>query len=67
MTVKEKLQLYVNNGGAASHIAKIIGVDASTLNKWLKDQKGITHKNEALVKEALKEIGNNLKVLMEEK
>lgn len=66
MTVKEKLQTYVNNGGSATHIARMIGIDASTLNKWLKGSKGITHKNENFVNEALKETVKNLSVIMEE-
>lgn len=58
MMVKEKLQFFSDNGMSVSYIARRMNVDASTLTKWLRGEKGITHKNEARVLETLKEITN---------
>ena len=46
MTVKEKLQYFSDNGMSVSFIARKMGVEVSTLSKWLRGEKGITHKNE---------------------
>lgn len=56
MTVKEKLSFFVNHGVAIKYIAGRMGVETSTLSKWLHNQKGITHKNENLLELTLKEI-----------
>lgn len=58
MTIKEKLQLCVDNGIPISFIARQMKVDPSTLSKWLRGEKGITHKNEALVLTTLQQIIN---------
>jgi transposase-like protein len=58
MTIKEKLQLCVDNGIPISFIARQMNVDPSTLSKWLRGEKGITHKNEALVLTTLQQIIN---------
>ena len=60
MTVKEKLSFCVEHGIAIKYIAKRMDVDPSTLSKWLRDQKGITHKNENLLELTLKEIVNEM-------
>lgn len=56
MNVKEKLLFCVEHGMAIKYIAERMKVDPSTLSKWLKGQKGITHKNEDLLELTLKEI-----------
>lgn len=56
MTVKEKLQSFVDNGISISFIARKMGVDSSTLSKWLRGEKGITHKNEDKVLETLQNL-----------
>ena len=65
MTIKEKLQFFVNHGMAIKYIAERIKIDPSTLSKWLKGQKGITHKNEELLNLTLKEIAKELFAIME--
>lgn len=66
MTVKEKLQFFSDNGMSVSFIARQIGVNPSTLNKWLRNEKGITHKNENLIYETLQKIANNFVSILEE-
>lgn len=56
MSVKEKLLFCVEHGMAIKYIAERMNVDPSTLSKWLRGQKGITHKNEDLLELTLKEI-----------
>ena len=65
MNVKEKLQFFVNCGIQVSYIAKRMEVDPSTLTKWLKGQKGITHKNEDKLNLTLKEIADELSAIFE--
>lgn len=60
MTIKEKLLFCVEHGMAIKYIAERMGVDPSTLSKWLRDQKGITHKNEDLLELTLKDIINEM-------
>ena len=66
MTVKEKLQYFSDNGMSVSYIARKMGVEVSTLSKWLRGEKGITHKNEEKVLLTLKEIANNFLAKLEE-
>ena len=66
MTVKEKLQFFADNGMSITFIAKQMGVSPSTLTKWLRNEKGITHKNEALVLSTLQNITNSFVKAMEE-
>ena len=56
MNIKEKLQFFSDNGMSISFIARKIGISPSTLNKWLRGEKGITHKNEELVFSTLQKI-----------
>lgn len=49
MSTKEKLQFFIDNGMSISYIAEKMGVNYSTLSKWLKGQKNISRKNEELV------------------
>lgn len=65
MTIKEKLQFFSDNGMSVSFIARKINVNPSTLSKWLRDEKGITHKNETLLLNALQEITNNFVKILE--
>lgn len=60
MTIKEKLSFCVKHGMAIKYIAERMGVDPSTLSKWLRGQKGITHKNEDLLELTLKDIINEM-------
>lgn len=66
MTIKEKLQLCVDNGLPISFIARQMKVDPSTLSKWLRGEKGITHKNETLVLTTLQQIINIYIQILEE-
>ena len=66
MTVKEKLQYFSDNGMSVSFIARKMGVEVSTLGKWLRGEKGITHKNEEKVLLTLKEIANDFMAKLEE-
>ena len=65
MTVKEKLQYFSDNGMSVSFIARKMGVETSTLGKWLRGEKGITHKNEEKVLLTLKEIANDFMAKLE--
>ena len=66
MTVKEKLQYFSDNGMSVSFIARKMGVEVSTHSKWLRGEKGITHKNEEKVLLTLKEIANDFVAKLEE-
>lgn len=65
MTVKEKLSYFIGHGITIKYVADKVGVDASTLSKWLKNQKGITHKNEEKVNEILVTLVKELTQIME--
>mgnify|MGYP003517657633 CR=1 FL=1 len=66
MNVKEKLQFFSDNGMSISFIARKIGISPSTLNKWLRGEKGITHKNEELVFSTLQKITIDFVKILEE-
>ena len=66
MTIKEKLQFFADHGMSMSYVAEKMGVDPSTLTKWLKGQKGITHKNEDKVLLTLQEIIDEMSVIVGE-
>lgn len=66
MNIKEKLQFFSDNGMSVSFIARKIDVNPSTLSKWLRGEKGITHKNEARILSALQEITNSFIRTLEE-
>lgn len=65
MTVKEKLIYFVNHGMAIKYIAERMGVDPTTLSKWIREEKGITHKNENKLNETLLTISQELTKIME--
>ena len=60
MTVKEKLIFFSEHGISMSYLARRIGIDPSTLTKWIKEQKGITHKNENKIDETLRQLAEEL-------
>lgn len=60
MTVKEKLIFFSEHGISMSYLARRIGIDPSTLSKWIKEQKGITHKNENKINETLQQLAEEL-------
>ena len=66
MTTKEKLQFFATHGLSMSYIAEKMGVDPSTLTKWVKGQKGITHKNEDKVLLTLQEIIQEMSSILKE-
>lgn len=66
MTIKEKLQYFSDNGMSISYVAKKMDVNPSTLSKWLKGEKGITHKNEELVYKTLLIISKDFMKILEE-
>lgn len=65
ISVKEKLDFFVQHGMAIKYIAERMDVDPSTLSKWLSGAKGITHKNEDKLNLTLQQIAKELAVLME--
>lgn len=60
MTVKEKLIFFSEHGISMSYLARRMGIDPSTLTKWIKEQKGITHKNENKIEETLRQLAEEL-------
>lgn len=60
MSIKEKLIFFSEHGVSMSYIARRIGIDPSTLTKWMKEQKGITHKNENKIDETLRQLAEEL-------
>ncbi len=60
MTVKEKLIFFSEHGISMSYLARRMGIDPSTLTKWIKEQKGITHKNENKIDETLRQLAEEL-------
>ena len=60
MTVKEKLIFFSEHGISMSYLARRMGIDPSTLTKWIKEQKGITHKNENKIEEILRQLAEEL-------
>lgn len=65
ISVKEKLEFFVQHGMTIKYIAERMEVDPSTLSKWLSGAKGITHKNEDKLNLTLQQIAKELAVLME--
>lgn len=66
MNIKEKLQFFIDNGMSISYVAEKMGVNYSTLSKWLKGQKNISRKNEELVLITLQNIVENFQQKLEE-
>ena len=60
MNTLEKLQYCKNNGLSITFIANEINLSPATLTKWLRGEKGITHKNENLIEFALQNIVQRL-------
>ena len=60
MTTKDMLQFFSNHGVSISYIARRMGVSPTTLNKWLRGEKGITHKNEDLLFLTLQKLAGEL-------
>lgn len=65
MKVKEQLQFFSDHGVSVSYIARRMGVEPSTLNKWLRGEKGITHKNENLLFLTLKKMLEEFSSILE--
>lgn len=65
METKEKLKIFVNHGMSIKYIAECMNVDPSTLSKWLRNEKGITHKNENKLNFTLQQIAKEFATLME--
>lgn len=65
MTIKEKLASFTENGISISFIANKMGVDPSTLSKWLRGEKGITHKNEDKVLTTLQQLVKDYQTFLE--
>ena len=60
MTVKEKLIFFSEHGISMSYLARRMEINPSTLTKWIKEQKGITHKNENKIDETLQQLAEEL-------
>ena len=58
MDVKNELQKAIDTGLPIAVIAKRIGRDPSTLNKWLHNTRGVSKETQQLVKEELQRIKN---------
>lgn len=65
MKVREQLQFFSDHGVSVSYIARRMGVEPSTLNKWLRNEKGITHKNEELLFLTLKKMLEEFSSILE--
>lgn len=65
MKIKEQLQFFVDNGMSLSYIAKSMGVDLTTLSKWLHGQKGLSSKNEEKLYYTLRNIAAQFQQIME--
>lgn len=65
MTTKDKLIFFSKHGVSVAYIAKRMGLNPTTLTKWLNNQKGITHKNEKLLDSTLKLIVEEFLLIME--
>lgn len=60
MKPKEQLIFFAERGIAISYVATRMGVNPTTLTKWLRNDKGITHKNEELLTLTLRNIAEEL-------
>lgn len=65
MTVKEKLNFFHSHGISITYIAKQMNIETSTLSKWLRGEKGITHKNEELLNLTLQNLAKEFSHIME--
>ena len=65
MSIKEKLLFCVEHGMAIKYIAERMGVDPSTLSKWLHNQKGISTKNEEKMLFTLQNIVEQFQQILE--
>ena len=65
MKLKKQLQFFVDNGMSLSYIAKLMGVDLTTLSKWLHNQKGLSAKNEEKLYYTLQNIAVQFQQIME--
>ncbi|MBO7695552.1 MAG: helix-turn-helix transcriptional regulator [Methanobrevibacter sp.] len=66
MTIKDKLVYFSSHGFSVKYIAEQMGVDPSTLTKWLRGEKGITHKNEEKLLVTLQTIIKDFNLILED-
>lgn len=64
MDIKEELQKAINTGLPISVVAKKIGKDPSTLNKWLHGTRNVSNKIEIAVYNILLEIKEQWKNIL---
>jgi len=60
MTTIEKLQYCKEHGISMSYIANLIDLNPATLTKWLRGEKGITHKNEKAIELTLQKLAHDI-------
>lgn len=60
MTTLEKLQFCKEHGISINYIAELTELNAATLTKWLRGQKGITKKNERHVELTIQKLAKEI-------
>lgn len=60
MTTKEKLVFCKEHGISISYIASRIEVVPATLTKWIRDEKGLSKKNEKIIEITLQQIAKEI-------
>lgn len=60
MTTKEKLIFCKEHGISISYIASRIEVVPATLTKWIRDEKGLSKKNEKIIEITLQQIAKEI-------
>lgn len=60
MTTKEKLQYCKEHGISISYIANLTNLNPATLTKWLRNEKGLSIKNEQAIELTLNNFAQTL-------
>lgn len=60
MTTLNKLIFCKQHGVAVTYIADLVNLNPATLTKWMRGQKGITHKNEQKIDTALQQFAKEI-------
>ena len=60
MNTFNKLQYCKEHGISMTYIANLLELNPATLTKWLRGEKGITHKNEQAIELTLQKLAQNI-------
>ena len=60
MTTKEKLIFAKEHGISISYIASQVNMVPATLTKWMRNEKGMLKKNEAMIESALLKLAKEI-------